>query len=177
MKWILSAALSLLSVSSFATTIPPMSFGTSFNFDEMKEEVQAQPMFAKVDNEHIGAPIRLEVSHTFKGTAGGAAASFASIMWSSMSLGVLPIVTNKDLVIRYELRVNGKRLSYYEFSNNFTEAKNLYSEHNSFKLSGKPLEWVKSTVPEATKKFEADPKVKALLEEYQFYFGDVKKAE
>ncbi|MBM7071472.1 hypothetical protein JQC92_05395 [Shewanella sp. 202IG2-18] len=172
MRLALGLLLSIVSFLGQAEALPPMSFGSSFNHEELYDILKDKPLFKNMDSELIGAPIRLEISHTFKATAGGNAAGLASAMWAGMSLGILPVVTNRDLVIRYEVFVKGHPVSNHEFSENFTEAINMYSVQNSFKLDGKPYEWVKSTIPQALKLIEEDEKVKELQREYEFYFGE-----
>ena len=62
------------------------------------------------------------LSGLLKPTAGGMATGLLSAIWTGGTLGLLPMVTNNDLVLHYEVLVNGKSLVSYSFQRNFTRA-------------------------------------------------------
>ena len=96
-----------------------------------------------------------------------------SAIWAGSTLGLLPVVTNNNLVLTYEVRVNGKELARYDFERSFTRAINIWAEKNdpTYGLGAEGFEWVKSTVTEFTTKAAQDPNLLALAREYSFYFG------
>ncbi|WP_417349557.1 hypothetical protein [Ferrimonas sp.] len=169
-------ALTLASITALAPAqgreLPPMMYLTSMNLDSLQETLQRTPEFAQLNGELIGSPLRLVVSHEFEMTAGGSAAGLTSAMLAGGSLGLLPVVTNNDLVITYDIRVHNQSVSKYQFRENFTEAKNIYADQGNTALAKEAATWVLSTVEPFLEQMNADPKVTQLLEEYQFYFSE-----
>ncbi|WP_048690689.1 hypothetical protein [Catenovulum maritimum] len=136
------------------------------SFDVLKEH----KAFDNLSKDLPGCPISLVVSFETMSTAGGAAASFTSIMLSAGTLGVVPVVSNNDVVIKYKLRVHGNLITEYSYVNNFTDAQFLYAiEHG---LSKEAKVWAGSTVENFLADFSKDEKVKTLLEEYDYYFAE-----
>ncbi|TKB51502.1 hypothetical protein FCL40_02810 [Ferrimonas sediminicola] len=169
-------ALAMAALSGLAPAqgreLPPMMYLTSLNLDSLLESLKQKPEFARLNGELIGSPLRLVVSHEFEMTAGGSAAGLTSAMLAGGSLGLLPVVTNNDLVITYDIRVHNRSVSKYRFRENFTEAKNIYANQGNTALAKEAAAWVLTTVDPFLEQMNADPKVAELLEEYRFYFGD-----
>lgn len=156
-----------------ATALPPMNFYSSVATDELLARLKAVPAFVKLEKELYGSPIQVRVTHSLQPTAGGQAAGLLSAIWAGSTLGLLPVVTNNNLVITYEIKVNGKEIADYEFSRSFTRAINIWSEKNdpTYGLGAEGIEWVRTTADEFAAKAANDPAVLALAKEHQFYFG------
>ena len=132
--------------------------------------IKAENRYAQINKELIGSPILLRVSHSFEMTGGGKAAGFASAILAGSTLGLLPVVTNSDLVITYEILVNGTTLSTYTYRKNFTRSINIYAKDETFGLGKEGLVWAKSTVAEFVAAAFKDDKLAALVAEYEYYF-------
>jgi hypothetical protein len=154
--------------------LPPMSFYASVAENELLGIVRAQPAFARVDKELLGSPIQVRVTHTLQPTAGGQAAGLLSAIWAGSTLGLLPVVTNNNLVLVYEVRVNGKEIARYDFQRSFTRAIGIWGAQNdpTYGLGEEGLEWAKGTASEFATKAAQDPALLALAKEWTFYFGD-----
>ena len=113
------------------------------------------------------------MTHSLQPTAGGQAAGLLSAIWAGGTLGLLPVVTNNNFVLSYEIRVNGQEVARYDFSRSFTRAVNIWTEKNdpTYGLGADGLEWAKTTAVEFAAKAAQDPAVIALAQEYAFYFG------
>lgn len=153
--------------------LPPMNFYASVASTELFQRIKESPAFARVDKELVGSPIQLRVTHSLQPTAGGQAAGLLSAIWAGGTLGLLPVVTNNNLVLSYEIRVNGQEIARYDFSRSFTRAVNIWTEKNdpTYGLGQDGLDWAKSTAAEFVAKAAEDPAVIALAREYAFYFG------
>lgn len=156
-----------------ADALPPMNFYASVAGNELFLLIKAAPAFARVEKELVGSPIQLRVTHSLQPTAGGQAAGLLSAIWAGGTLGLLPVVTNNNLVLSYEIRVNGQEIVRYDFSRSFTRAVNIWTEKNdpTYGLGQDGLDWAKSTAGEFASKAAQDPAVIALAKEYAFYFG------
>jgi hypothetical protein len=85
-------------------------------------------------------------------------------------------VTNNNLVLVYQVRVNGKEIARYDFQRSFTRAIGIWGAQNdpTHGLGEEGLAWAKSTATEFATKAASDPALLALAKEYAFYFGPTK---
>jgi hypothetical protein len=156
-----------------SASLPPMNFYASVATDDLLARLKAVPAFSRLEKDLYGSPIQVRVTHSLQPTAGGQAAGLLSAIWAGSTLGLLPVVTNNNLVLTYEIKVNGKDVAHYEFNRSFTRAINIWSEKNdpNYGLGAEGMEWVRSTVDEFAAKAAQDPAVLELAKEHQFYFG------
>ena len=159
------------SVAPSPPPLPPMDFLSSVGSDEIYALFKAIPAFSSLDNELVGSPLTLMVTHTSRPTAGGQAAGLLSGVLSGSTLGIIPIVSNEHLVIRYEVLLNGKILTSYSFEKSSTRAINLWAGAGAYAGLGKgAFEGVKSPPTEAPAKLAVDPAQIAARDEIDFYF-------
>lgn len=155
-----------------ANALPPTMFASEVAGDELLNLLRANPRFAQVSKDVVGSPIAIRVSQTFELTAGGTASAFASALLAGSSLGILPMVSNSDHVITYEVVVNGAVLAAYPFKHNFTRVESIYAgTDTTYGLGTEGLAWAKGTVAQFIDATAQDARLAALLEEYRFYFG------
>lgn len=81
------------------------------------------------------------------------------------------MVVNNDLVISYEIVVNGTVVTSYSYRKNFTKAVNIWATDTTYGLGKDGLVWAKETATQFAAEVARDPKLAALVEEYEFYFG------
>jgi hypothetical protein len=127
-----------------------------------------------LDKELYGSPIRIGITHTFAATAGGTATGLTSAMLAGGSLGLLPIVSNNDLIITYTVTAHGKIVAAFSYSKNFTQATNIYSNQGINHLDKTTLAWVMTTLDSFVTDISKNADVKILTDEYNFYFGELK---
>ncbi|MEZ5533118.1 MAG: hypothetical protein R3E69_12150 [Steroidobacteraceae bacterium] len=152
--------------------LPAMHFYSSIAGNELYALIKADATFAQLDEALIGSPIELRVSHSLQPTAGGKAAGLLSAIWSGGTLGLLPVVTNNNLVVTYEVRVQGRSIASYSFQRSFTRAINIWAQDDAtYGLGKEGLEWLKSTVGEFTTAASQDPRLATLQREYEAYFA------
>jgi hypothetical protein len=166
------APVATVEVPAPAAAPPTMYFG-SVAGDELLTLLRAQPRFAQVSKDLVGSPIAIQVSQSFEPTAGGTASAFASALLTGGTLGLIPMVTNNDLVITWEIVVNGTVLSRYRYRNNFTRVDSIYAggSDTTYGLGKEGLAWVRSTTQSFMDDVAKDEKVAALVAEHAFYFG------
>lgn len=155
-----------------AAALPPIRFLSTIAREELLAIFQSEPMLAGLDPEVPGSPLTLVVTHTLRPTAGGQAAGLVSAILSGGTLGLIPVVSNERLVVRYEVMLNGKSIASRDFERTATRAQNLWSAGNDgYGGLGKAgMEWMKSTATEAAASLAADPGLRAVQEEIDFYF-------
>lgn len=170
-KKIILAAVMALPVCAQATELPIM-VTTLFNDElegEIIEKMKQQPMLSQVATDNYGTPIRLLITNHSDVTAGGNVSGFMSAMLAGGSLGLLPMVTNADQVLVYEIRVNGATVARYNYTANFTEAKNIYSDPT--KLDPRIKAFVLSTIDNFVADLNKDGALTPIQQDYQYYFG------
>ena len=154
-----------------AAPMPPLFFAGTVAGDEFLTRIKANPRFAQLSRDVIGSPIRLQISKSYRTSAGGVATGLASAILAGSSLGLLPMVTNGDLTITYEVMVNGTLLTSYSYQKNFTRMQSIYGTDKTYGMGTDGFEWAKSTVDSFLADSAKDAKIDALVVEYQFYFG------
>lgn len=154
--------------------LPAMDFVGTVARDELYAALKADPALAKLDKELAGSPLTLMVTHTLRPTSGGQAAGLLSAVLAGSTLGLIPIVSNEQLVVRYDVLLNGKVIATYSFERTATRAMNLWSagkdEYGGLGKAG--MEWVKSTAPQAAAKLAHDPALQAVRDEIDYYFPE-----
>jgi hypothetical protein len=151
--------------------LPAMRFIGSVESDEIFALLTADPLFKKLDKELVGSPIVLRVTHSLEPTSGGKASGLATGLLAASTLGLLPVVTNNDLVVYYEVLVNGTAVTTASYRKNFTHSNNIWSKDKTNGLGADGLAWVKTTVPEFLASARQDSKLTELSAEYTFYFA------
>ena len=150
---------------------PPMQFFSSISKDKMLEALREEAAFAELDNDALGSPITIRIRHYTKITAGGSAAALSSAVLSGSTLGLIPVVSNDDLVINYEVMVHGDPIVSFEYIENFTDVDSLYdTDYN--KLEGPALEWAEATVQQFLADVRDHEALNSLFSEYRFYFAN-----
>ena len=176
MKSICSTALiaSLILVATPAVAeqgaYPPMQFYSSFSKDKLLEQLRETQQFANLDNEALGSAIVIRVRHQTRMTAGGSAAALSSAVLAGSTLGLLPVVSNDDLIISYDVLVHGDKIATFEYIENFTDADSMY-DTNINELEGPALEWAEGTVSMFLSEVGENELIQDLIEEYRYYFS------
>ena len=164
----------LLSTATLAVAeenpYPPMQFYASFSKEKLLEDLRGTEQFENIDNEATGSAIVISVRHQTRMTAGGSAAAMGSAVLAGSTLGLLPVVSNDDLVITYTISVHGDRIATFEYVENFTDVDSMYS-NNLHALEGPALEWAEGTIEMFLAEVGDNSKVRELVEEYRYYFS------
>lgn len=178
MRHLTSALLCLMVLPAFGSEpgsepLPPMNFTSSVAADPLFAKVKAVSAFSQAEQNLAGSPISLRVTHTLQPTAGGQAAGLLSAIIAGSTLGLTPLVITSNLVLSYEVSVNGKVLLNREFERAFTRAQNMWSMQNdpTYGLGEEGLAWAVETATQFAKESASDPSLAELAAEYRFYFG------
>jgi hypothetical protein len=171
---LLALALVFAVAQAEETSLPAMGYTGSLEASDNYDLIKAEPLFAKLNKELIGSPIVLRVTHSLEPTGGGKAVGLASAIWAGSTLGLLPVVMNQDLVVYYDIMVNGTILTTYTFRKNITVSMNIWTKDKTHGLGDTGLAWVKTTARDFVAAVRQDPKVAELVGEYQFYFAGIK---
>jgi hypothetical protein len=151
-------------------SLPPMIY-VSVLQDDVFDTLKSTSLLKNISKELPGSPIKLFTYIESVSTSGGQAAEFTSLMLSASTLGVIPVVRNKDIRIHYRILVNQRLLTEYSYTNNFTDAGFFWAGPDS-KLSKEAKAWIDSTIEQALTDLTNDEALKELTEEYNYYFSE-----
>lgn len=167
-----SATAPATSMPAPSKALPPMYFLSTVAQDDLLAGLKANPALSALDAELVGSPLMLIVTHTVRPAAGAQTAGMLSAILSGSTLGLFPVVSKETLVVRYEVRLNGKDIASYSFEYTGSRSINIWADGgDEYEGLGKAgLEWVKSTAPEAAAKLARDPAIQRAREEIDFYF-------
>jgi hypothetical protein len=157
-------------VSAGGTGLPPMGFASTIASDEVYDALKRTATFSTIDKEKPGTPVVVRVSHTYAHTSAGAAV--ASAIFAGVTLGLLPAVSKRDLVVTYELLVNGSVLLSYSYAKNVTRIFNIHSTDRTHGLGDDGLAWVTGTAAQFAADTARDQKYTELQAEYHYYYDD-----
>jgi hypothetical protein len=151
----------------------PMRYVSSVTGDELFDALKKTNAMSKIDKELYGSPIVIRSTLEKFNTAGGSASTAFSAMLAGGSLGILPVVTNNDFILRYDILVNSEVIFEKAYIKNMTDAVNMFAQNNG-KMDPEILEWILTTVPEINELVSSDNKINDLVKEYLFYFPEEK---
>ena len=151
--------------------MPALQFGSTIAAEEIYAALKSTTAFASIDREKPGSPIMVRVSHTYGNTSAGMASSVASVILSAGTLGLLPVVTNRDLVVTYEVVVNGSVVVSHAYSKNLTRVFNIHSKDQTHGLGADGLAWVTGTAARFAADVDHDAAYADLQSEYNYYYG------
>jgi hypothetical protein len=152
------------------TALPPIGFAATIASEEIYDALKRSAIFTSMDKEKPGSPVIVRVSHTYGHTSAGTASEVASAIFAGVTLGLLPAVTNRDLVVTYEVLVNGSVLMSYSYSKNVTRVFNIHSTDKTHGLGADGLAWVTGTAAQFAGDAAGDPKYAQLQAEYHYYY-------
>ena len=148
------------SVASGPRQLPPSRFYGTVAGDELFNLIKADTRYSKLDKDLVGSPILLRVTNSFEMSSGGRATGMASAILAGGSLGLLPLVTNGDQVITYEVVVNSTPLMIYTYRKNFTRSTNIWAKDTTYGLGKDGLAWAKGTVAQFLTDTASDQKTR-----------------
>lgn len=170
----LAAAAEAVTVPA-SPALPAMNFRSSIASDEIFDLLRSNVAFSKLDEELVGSPMLVRVTHSLQPTGTGKAAGLLSAIWSGGTLGLLPMVTNNNLVVTYEVRVQGEPIVSQSFEKSFTRAVNIWASSDELYhgLGKDGYDWLLGTAKDFAASAATDPKLLELKQEYERYFGPV----
>ena len=153
-----------------ADSLPSIGFASTIASDELYGALKSSTLFASMDKDKPGSPITIRVSHMYGHTSAGTASEFASAILAGGTLGLLPIFSNRDLSVTYDILINGSILLSYTYSKNVTRVFNIHSTDKTYGLGADGLAWVIGTSSQFSADVARDSKFADLKAEYHYYY-------
>ncbi len=156
-------------IDAIAPDTPSMSFFSTTASDDIYEALKKQPGFERLDKDKLGSPIHIRVSLEYGRTT--SPSNVASAILTLGTLGLLPAVNNRDLLLTYDVLVNESVLTSYAYSKRVTRVFSVYSKDRTYGLGDDGLAWVIGTAGQFAIDFARDSKYADLKSEYHLYYG------
>ncbi|MBQ4879859.1 hypothetical protein J8M21_21810 [Pseudoalteromonas luteoviolacea] len=153
-------------------TYPPVLFVTNIEDSNFTDSLDGYEAFSKLDKEAVGLPIGLRVLklHRTKQDA----TQFSSLMLSASTLGIIPIVSNTEFKVRYDIFVQGKSIAHFEYSMDSTDVGNMWTQaYNKRETKPSEVQFLADTIPAFLNELSNSKEVKLAFAEYEEYFGDL----
>jgi hypothetical protein len=150
-------------------SVPSMAFASTIAADEIYDALKKSPALASLDKDKPGSPIAIRVSLEYGRNS--SASNLASAVFAIGTLGLLPVVSNRDLLITYDVLVNETVMSSYSYSKKVTHVFNMYSTDKTHGLGADGLAWVIASADEFAADLARDQKYADLQAEYRYYYA------
>ena len=150
---------------------PPILFATNAQVEDFKSIFESFGAFAEVDNESVGIPIGVRVLRGKRTKQDGA--SFSSAMLSASTLGLIPMVSNKEFKVLYDVFVQGRSIAQFTYQLDSTDVDHMWVggiEHN--KTSEGEAVFLRHSVSMFLNDIKEHEEVQAVFAEYWEYFGE-----
>lgn len=160
----------LLKYEHTGQVYPPVFFVTNVENKEVIASLEEYQAFEKLDKKAVGLPIGVRVLKGHRTKQDGT--QFSSLMLSASTLGIIPVVSNTEFKVRYDVFVQGKSIADFEYVMDSTDVNNFwtaaYKEHKT-----KPSEevFLKDTLSRFLNELRQNKKVQDVFQEYREYFN------
>ena len=136
---------------------------------DIKEILDAENAFEALDKEAVGAPLAVIAVSDLRMKSD--ATAFSSLMLSASTLGLVPIVSNKEYKVAYFIYAGGDLVDKYVYSMTSSDVENMWSGRPRDKDELKPAEelFLEQTASEFLNEVAENQKLKDLFDEYYLY--------
>ncbi|MFW8590426.1 hypothetical protein ACOI22_06480 [Glaciecola sp. 2405UD65-10] len=148
---------------------PPVFFVTNIENNSIKEQFSAYKAFEVLDEKAVGLPIGVRILKGHRTKQDGT--QFTSLMLSASTLGLIPIVSNTEFKVRYDVFVQGQSIADFEYMMDSTDVNNIWTSAYKNRET-KPSEevFLKDTLSQFLKDIKDHKDVQEVFAEYREFF-------
>jgi acyl-CoA synthetase (AMP-forming)/AMP-acid ligase II len=126
--------------------------------------------FEELDEKAVGLPIGVRVLKGYRTKQDGT--QFTTMMLSASTLGIIPVVSNKEFKVRYDIFVQGKSIAQFEYMMDSTDVNNIWtSSYKDKKATPTEELFLKDTISQFFFDLQKEEKSQAVFAEYKEYFN------
>lgn len=153
------------------TVYPPVFFVTNVEDKAIKGQIEKYNAFSALDDKAVGLPIGVRVLKGHRTKQDGT--QFSSLMLSASTLGIIPVVSNTEFKVRYDVFVQGKSIESFEYVMDSTDVNNFWtSAYKDFETSPTEEQFLRDTVPQFLKELKSSKVAQENFAEYWEYFSE-----
>ncbi|MFS1701642.1 hypothetical protein FJ444_08745 [Aestuariibacter sp. GS-14] len=150
---------------------PPVFFVTNVEDKSFKEKLVQYNAFAALDDKAVGLPIGVRVLKGHRTKQDGT--QFSSLMLSASTLGIIPVVSNKEFKVRYDVFVQGKSIESFEYMMDSTDVNNFWtSAYKEHQTTPTEEQFLLDTLPQFLNELSKSDISQATFAEYWEYFSE-----
>ena len=150
---------------------PPILFATNVEDPDFINKVESFAAFEKVDDKSVGMPLGVRVLKGKRVKQDGT--SFSSVMLSATTLGLVPVVSNKEFKVYYDVFVQGNSIAQFTYQLDSTDVDHLWIGDNEVtKTSPDEAVFLEHSVSLFLKDIKDHKEIQAVFAEYWEYFGE-----
>jgi hypothetical protein len=161
----------LISYTHEGRAYPPVYFQTNIEDGSFKELLTSINAFDELNETAVGLPIGLLVRKDLRMKSD--AKGISSILLSASTLGLVPVMSNKEFSVRYDIFLQGKSVANYSYEMTTGDVENLWSGAGAAgRQSLKPEEeiFMEHSINSFLNDLKADESVQAVFAEYDKYY-------
>lgn len=168
-------AISMLFLCSSALLakekLPPILFQTNIEDKKYLEIFKTKSQFERVSETDIGLPIGVLVLEHSKSQF--SARGFSSGLFSAMAMGMIPVLDDRQYVIKYQLYVQGDVIETFEYGMTASEFRNFWTmPANKYEPADAELLYREQTVSMFLSDLNKSSKFQDIVSEYNLYLRD-----
>lgn len=151
---------------------PPVFYVTNLDDTDFTNKLSAANAFSSLEKNMVGLPIGLRAVKIHKNVADGASVSTGLL--AASTLGLIPVVSNVEFKVRYDIFVQGDSIANFEYQMTSSEVTNLWSMDGQQKM--KPAEelFMENSINLFLNDLKNSAEAQAVFAEYYEYFGENK---
>lgn len=149
---------------------PPVLFVSNIEDSGYQEKLEGYNAFEKLDRESVGLPIGVRVLEGYRKKNDGT--QFSTLMLSASTLGLIPVVSNTEFKVRYDVFVQGDVIETFHYKTDSTDMELFWTMNQSDRQT-KPAEklFLEYTIPQFLHDIKMSDEVQKAFREYTEYFG------
>lgn len=150
---------------------PPVFFVTNIEDEEIKSMMEKYQAFMALDEDAVGLPIGVRVLKGHRTKQDGT--QFSSLMLSASTLGIIPVVSNTEFKVRYDVFVQGKSIETFEYVMDSTDVDNFWTAaYKDYETSPTEEQFLMDTIPQFFTELKASEVSQEVFSEYWEYFSE-----
>ena len=153
---------------------PPVLFQTNVDDPSFKAAFEKFKAFEALDDNAVGLPIGVLVRKNLRMKSD--AKGISSILLSASTLGLVPVMSNKEFSVRYDIFLQGKSIANYSYEMTTGDVENLWGGAGAAgRQALKPEEeiFMEHSIHRFFNDVKNDEAVQAVFAEYDKYFRSI----
>ncbi len=148
---------------------PPVFFVTNIDDKDFKEKLIAYEAFSKLDSDAVGLPIGVRVLKGHRTKQDGT--QFSTLMLSASTLGIVPVVSNTEFLVYYDVFVQGDSIAQFKYQVDSKDVSNMWTmDHGEREVKPAEEMFMEQTMNQFLVDLKTSEVVQNVFEEYWEYF-------
>jgi hypothetical protein len=149
---------------------PPVLLVTNIDKPSMVQIFESHKAFSRVDKEAVGLPIGVRVLKLHRTKNDGT--QFSSLMLAASTLGIVPVISNKEFKVRYDVFVQGDIVSTFTYQVESTDVSNFWSgPRNDHETKPEEQLFIEESVSRFLVELKESVDTQEVFQEYRDYYG------